>query len=363
MHTAVAIPCLNEAATLADVCLSLGYGNPSRAPPPNTTLILVDNGSTDDTVLVMEAIRRVHPKAVLLGNEPDRGYIPPRHRGALLAKEMAESRGIPPDALLILQADADTIYDKNYLQAMKSAAASAPGMIIEGVAHEDLSFESAHVGYEARCIAVDSAIAGLLVPEADEVIIDDKVAGYRLSDYLRWGGLQREFDRSGEEIHAETSRLYIRAKTSGARRVRAGQAIAYPSRRKLEADPLAYFATAGFPRGAGWRQRWTSAHSRVLSLEDFERSDNECDIENAAIVRQIHTLVLFALLPVHVQMALGGSARPPAGSPLSPLLQAVEVDLEIVRSHPGKIFEAFFNLVDEEPQLFANCIAAVCGTT
>ncbi|PAQ08905.1 glycosyltransferase family 2 protein [Mesorhizobium temperatum] len=359
MHTAVAIPCLNEAATLADVCVSLGYGNPTRAPPPDTTLILVDNGSTDETVSVMEAIHRNHPSAVILGAEPDRGYIPPRHRGALLAKEMADTRGIPADALLILQADADTLYDQNYLKAMKTAAASAPGSIIEGVAHEDFSFEAAHVGYETRCTAADAVIAGLLVPEAEEVILDDKVAGYRLSDYLRWGGLQREFDRNGEEIHAETSRLYIRAKTSGAGRVRAGQAIAYPSRRKLEADPLAYFATAGFPRESRWRQRWTLMHPRVLSLDDFERPDSERVIEGAAFVRQIHTLVLFALLPIHVQVALGTRARPPAGSPLAALLHAVEVNLNIVRTRPGKIFEAFFQLADEEPQLFVDCVHAV----
>ncbi|MGX5805044.1 glycosyltransferase family 2 protein [Bradyrhizobium sp. Arg314] len=360
MHTAVAIPCLNEAATLVKVCASLGYSDQTRTPPPDTTLILVDNGSTDGTVSAMAAIRSAHPGAVIMGVEFERGYIPPRHRGVLLAKEMADARGIPADALLILQADADTLYDQNYVQAMQKAAAMAPGNLIEGVAHEDFSFEAAHPGYEARCAATDAVVAGLLVPEAEEVILDDKVAGFRLSDYLRWGGLQREFDRDGDEIHAETSRLYIRAKTFGAGRVRVGDAIAFPSRRKLEADPLAYFATAGFPREAGWRQRWAASHKRVLSLDDFERSgDSERLIKHAAFVRQMHMLVLFALVPIHVQLALGTSARSALGSPLGQLLKAVAVDLETVKTQPGQILDAFLHLADDNPELFADCIAAI----
>ncbi|GLR45824.1 hypothetical protein GCM10007880_63420 [Mesorhizobium amorphae] len=356
MHTVVAIPCLNEAATLPDVCASLGYGLISSAPS-DTTLILIDNGSTDETVLIMEEVRRAHPTSVVLGLEAERGYVPPRHRGVMLALELATTNGIPAESMLVLQADADTIYDPHYLDAMRASAVSARGSIIEGVAHEYFAFSETHRGYENCCAAADAAIASLLVPEAEEVVLDDKVIGYRLDDYLTWGGLQREFDQNGDEIHAETSRLFIRAKALGATRVRADKAIAFPSRRKLEADPLLYYATAGFPRESRWRRRWASTHPQKLSLADFDKPEIRATIQDATLTRQIHTLVLFALLPMCIEMGLRTSPGPKPCSPIAPLLSSIHLDLDSFRIAPGTAFEALFRLADERREAFSDCIA------
>ncbi|ESZ08513.1 hypothetical protein NKH89_12735 [Mesorhizobium sp. M0923] len=168
--------------------------------------------------------------------------------------------------------------------------------MIEGVAHTANEFIAAHPGYYRLADAADRAADQFSVTEADEVIIDDKVAGYRLSDYLAWSGHRREYDRQGDETHTETSRLYLPGKMQGADRVRAGGALAFPSRRKIDLDPLLYFAAAGFPREESWRRRWQTAQGSDVKLDDFERADAGQRFEEAVFVRQAHSLVLFGLI-------------------------------------------------------------------
>jgi dolichyl-phosphate beta-glucosyltransferase len=55
----VAVPCFNEARRLA----SQAYSNFLNRTP-NVTLVLVDDGSTDDTPLVLERLRQLHPRQV-----------------------------------------------------------------------------------------------------------------------------------------------------------------------------------------------------------------------------------------------------------------------------------------------------------
>lgn len=99
--------------------------------------------------------------------------MPPRHRGVLLARDEATRRGWSEDDVLILQADADTIYDENYVAAMRDAAELAPGAMIKGVAHTDPGFLAAHPGFFRLCEFADRSTASSVVPEEDEIIIDD----------------------------------------------------------------------------------------------------------------------------------------------------------------------------------------------
>ncbi|MBX2796228.1 MAG: glycosyltransferase family 2 protein [Myxococcales bacterium] len=84
MHVDVVIPALNEAASLPAVLSDL---------PPVRRVVVVDNGSTDDTAAVAES----------LGAEvvfaPRRGY------GTAVQAGMAHLAGDPPDVLVILDAD------------------------------------------------------------------------------------------------------------------------------------------------------------------------------------------------------------------------------------------------------------------
>ena len=71
MRTVVVIPCLNEQATLAATCASLGFGLDGPSPD-DVTLVLVDNGSDDETPAVMGSIRQSSPDRVILAKEPER---------------------------------------------------------------------------------------------------------------------------------------------------------------------------------------------------------------------------------------------------------------------------------------------------
>src|SRR3954469_22270296 len=55
----VAVPCFNEARRLP-----LQEYSSFLDRSPNVTLVLVDDGSTDDTPLVLERLRQLHPRQV-----------------------------------------------------------------------------------------------------------------------------------------------------------------------------------------------------------------------------------------------------------------------------------------------------------
>ena len=105
--------------------------------------------------------------------------------------------------------------------------------------------------YRALELEVDGRTRSLEVADSDEVLIDDKACGYRLSDYQRWGGLRREYLPDGSEIHAETSRMYLRAlATAGAKRVRVERAGALTSARRIYEKPHAQLCDCRLsPRG------------------------------------------------------------------------------------------------------------------
>jgi len=355
MRAIIVIPCLDEEAGLGATCASLGF-MPGRPAPAATDLVLVDNGSIDGTPAVMASIRHRFPDNVFVVREPERGYVPPRHRGVLAAQEIAERHRIEASDVLVLQADADTIYGQDYVTAMHDAAICS-GVLVEGVAQTDLAFAAANPGYFRLARYADSAVEAFFANETDEVVIDDKVAAYRLTDYFAWGGHRREYDRHGDEIHAETSRLFLRAKMHGARRVRAGSAVAVPSRRKLEIDPLLYFATQGFPREAQWRARWREQCGSPLALRDFDDPAAPETLKRAISLRRAHGLIFFAVMPEHVARLCDQPGvpmiRPPAFQALMSLVSAISTD--DLRAAPGRLFEICFALLESHPELFEAC--------
>src|SRR3546814_15415590 len=135
MHVAIVIPCLNEQDSLASTCASLGFCGSDVQPPVDTSLILVDNGSADQTATVMGEIQRAAPDRVILANESERGYVPPRHRGALVAFEQANQNGHSLRDVLVLPADADTRYGPASVDAVPAPPQATPGAIPHGVAH------------------------------------------------------------------------------------------------------------------------------------------------------------------------------------------------------------------------------------
>jgi len=350
MHASIVIPCLNEEGNLAATCASLGFGN-GRVPPPNVRLVLVDNGSTDRTASIMEEVWHQSPVgSVIVTCDPERGFVPPRRRGIEVAGNLADVVAIDREALLIVQADADTIYGADYVATMMSAAEIAgPNVLLEGTTEVLPEFAEAHSGYLALCARVDTTVRHLCVPASDDVIADDKVAAYRLSDYLAWGEHQREYNPHGDEIHAETSRLYMRAKTFGARKISVGGAIAWPSRRKIYDHPALYFITDGFPHGEPWSSRWCQYHPEMTGF-DALYTPGPARTE-AIFLRQAHELILFGVLPAWIANAVDRTTIPPALSRRLALLVDTLPKLtpECLKSNAGESLWTAMNLIENQP--------------
>lgn len=302
------VPCLNEEENLADTCTSLGFGTGSDTSPGGTFLFLIDNGSEDSTVAVAERIRsRSRKNTVFVGHEAARGFVPPRHRGNLMANELATSMGWNTDDLLILQADADTLYSEGYINSMRSATqSSGPNVMIEACVDYMPEFKAGYPEYIHICNKTDGEFVRLFARDfSDDDVVDDKVSGYRLSDYFRWGGHRREYTASGEEIHAETARLYMRARAQGARRTRVDAAMAFHSPRKVLEDPALHLATAGFPRESSWKDAWRRQYRGPQGLDGLCSQPRHPEVLKAVRAREEHLLALLGALPVHVDRALG----------------------------------------------------------
>jgi glycosyltransferase involved in cell wall biosynthesis len=307
MQTVIVIPCLNEARLIARTAHSLGFGA-GAASDRDTQLVLVDNGSTDTTWSVLETIReQAAPGTVVLAHEGERGYVPPRHRGTLIASEIAADQGVASEDVLILQGDADTVYEPGYLSAMRQAAdAVGPNHVLEGRTHPPHRFMHDHPGFQQLADLVDREVAPL-AQGIEDVVIDDKVAGYRLSDYQSWGGHRRDYMSTGAEVHAETTRLFIRARRLGAKRREVDHAWASPSRRKIQRNPVRHFATAGFPREEAWWRAWNAVYPGPHDLQAFDDLAQRAALGPAIAMRRAHLLALFSTLPKAVALSLDGA--------------------------------------------------------
>lgn len=308
MRAVIVLPYLNEQNNLKETCYSLGFGLGTKNTPVQTLLILVDNGSADRSFEIAREIQSASLKeSVVLEYESERGYVPARHRGNLAALCIAEEKEWNTASIMILQADADTVYDQNYVESMRLAAReNASNALFEGYVSYPSEFLRLHHKYIEMLRKVDFDINHLFAPEADDMIVDDKVTGYLLSDYFIWGGHKREYNTNGEEIYAETTRLYLKAITHGARRIRVDNAYAYHSARKLFYEPALQFASAGFPRGLRWKQQWQSEYKGPATLTEFYDNPLNTQVLKAISLRQQHLIALLVLLPYQVKLALNG---------------------------------------------------------
>jgi len=342
---AVVIPCLDEEEGLAATCHSLGFGD-GAVRADDSFLILVDNGSVDGTADVAMRIRDASlPGTVILAKEKERGYVPPRRRGNALAMELAQTRGVPIDRVLIVQADADTNYSSGYAESMRRTATEAgAGVMIEARSGWSEKFVAEHGGYIQLCDEVDSSFESLLGGGPDDVVVDDKACAYWLSDYEMWGGHCREYVAAGDEILSETTRLYIRARSHGASRHLCDEAITLHSSRRIVSEPALSFATAGFPREAGFRTAWSHHYQGPNDLMQFSARENRPQISLAITSRQAHLRALFELLPLHVHRTI-------ECNPGTPLLHVgmgrmPQRDLQVARRMPGVLLEDVFAQID-----------------
>ncbi len=153
LDVAVVLPCLDEEATLQETCECLGFTK--AAEDRRTTksfLFIIDNGSTDGTLDVAKEIQRTAlPESVFIGQEQERGYVPPRHTGNLLVKTFAQVNNLNLDQILILQADADTYYGAGYIESMRrTSQALGSNVLLEGFAELPHRFRKSFPEYVNR---------------------------------------------------------------------------------------------------------------------------------------------------------------------------------------------------------------------
>lgn len=298
----VVVPCLNERESLEATCRSLGFAA-SVEPPDGCGLILVDNGSTDGSVQLCEWIRDASPGSVVVAQESERGYVPARRHGIDIAAEITQDADIPADRVIIIQADADTGYSAGYAVAMRDALSRAgPGHLAQAITTRPAEFAHQH----PLVLELENAdqLDGLDDRDRDfDIIVDDKACAFTLSDYRRWGGHRREYLPDGEELLAETTRLFIAARLNGATRVDVDGAMVSHSLRRIEADAVQELAAAGFPYS---RRRMLGGEPLTLdALEDRVASGDRTILEQIRAVRHAHLVGLFEMLPAHLARSVG----------------------------------------------------------
>ena len=350
VHPVIVIPCFNEASVLRATCQSLGFGTGGADQPAHATLIIVDNGSTDETPAIARKIQRdSRAGSVIVGYERERGYVPPRRAGNFLARDFARATGLEPSEILLLQADADTRYAGGYVEAMRQAASLAGAdVLLEGLAEYAVD---AHLGLYLRLMAAtdERVFSRLGIPETHEFVCTDAVSAYRLGDYFTWGGHQREFDATGEEILAETTRLRIRSLRWGGRKTKVESAVAFPSERKVLLRGAEEFATAGFPRGEQWRAAWRRSYNGPESAAEFAAVPDDPEVIRCIKTRERHVLALFGLLPVHAVRTAGGTP-PPADLELLSIASLLPArDAAVLSRHPGLLISDVLDIVDHRP--------------
>src|SRR3546814_3965544 len=138
----------------------------------------------------------------------------------------------------------------------------------------------------------------------------------------------------------------------GATRVRVGSAVAFPSRRNVELVPLLYFAAQGFPREASWCRRWRAEQGGPHALKDFDRPNAGRIFAKACFVRQVHSLVLFRLMPAYVAGLFERSDRRDVlDSPLDELASKIPViSSKDIAANPGRLFEALFAMIERSEE-------------
>lgn len=363
IHVAIVLPYLNEQESLVSTCSSLGFGTGVHSTPRGVTLFLIDNGSTDDSAYIAEKVKDASlDGSVITGHESERGYIPPRHCGNIMAERLARSIGLSNQEVLILQTDADTYYNEEYIAAMRSAMqVRRTNILIEACTSYPLAFKKAHPKYIELCDEADRVFEKLFAPPSSDVIVDDKVSGYLLGNYLGWGGHQREYTASGEEIHSETARLFMRAKAKGAERLRVDSALAYPSLRKVIQEPALHFASAGFPREASWNEKWRQNYSGPTTIDDFCSNTSHSEVQRAIQVREQHLVAIFSVLPLHVDYTLKQYISPEVAQlapAVLPLLPKRSVD--DIQQHPAILISDVFELIDSHgTEILSECLRIV----
>ena len=181
----VVLPCYNEAERLPGTLRA--YLRQLSWAPGEVEVLVVDDGSTDATRAVAEAVAATGPRVRVLGHRPNRG------KGFAVRAGMLAGRGD-----LVVFADADGSYGPGDLQRVVEALAEAPVAIfsrtrLDGFAFDvevlflagRLGLEVAQVGVQARECEGSKVRVAVDAPR----MLRDVLAVRRLAASGAYGGL------------------------------------------------------------------------------------------------------------------------------------------------------------------------------
>lgn len=302
----IIMPCFNEEKNIYATCQSLGFGlNQFCFLESSPILIIVDNNSSDATSRLAHEIKLSSPgKSVYVIVENEQGYIPARRAGNEFAISLSSELHIKANEMLIFQVDADTIYPIYYIESMKTAAEMfGRNILLEACVDYSPEFRQKTPNFIHLLEYIDAKYEKLFRNYQD-YIVDDKVAAYWLNDYILWGGYIQEFTPSGDEIFAETTRLFLKGLSKDAKRIRVDSIKAFHSERKVIENPSLHFATAGFPRENSWNNFW----EKSVQKENIQNID-AINFKEAIFFRELHIIALFCLLPIHVDSVLSNNEQ------------------------------------------------------
>ncbi|RNL50533.1 glycosyltransferase family A protein [Pedobacter jejuensis] len=347
-HIFVVVPFYNEELTLAATIQSLGFGK-GFPTVKHKTLILVNNNSTDSGErIVTELCKDSIAESVFLFQQSEQGIVASRKAGNEHARNIVVKSRINQESILIIQADADTIYSTGYLDAMRLKAEEVgANVMIEAETGYPASFSEKGKVFLHTCEDIDQECEVYFSDYPDDLIIDDKAVAYRMQDYFSWGGHRVIHNENGDEILAETTRLFIAAKLKGASRAKTSGASVIHSVRDILTDPSLVFATAGFPRERQWVQNF-----RLL---DYQFHLNGKGMDYLMDQRRLHLLAIFCVLPAHFIHIIGGEQI------LNPVSQFALINLPTrtkieIHGRAELIFEDVFNLLSEHGQSLLHLI-------
>jgi hypothetical protein len=331
---------LNEEDWIEATCQSLGFGAGAEESP--ATLVLVDNGSSDRTLQVSQAIAASSAAAVQVVEEPERGHVPARRRGNRTAADLAQMMGAQSTELLIIQCDADTIYSPGYIAAMTDYAerADRPDAMFQADTLPPASATSAPL-VESLIAECDRLFEDRWGHQEFDMVVDDKACAYTLDSYGRWGGFKREFTGEGDEILAETTRLAMAGSVVGLKVNTVATAGAVHSTRRLDEDAVQTLASAGFPYV---RRRLLPGYGLVPLLVLERRTvAGETIINEIIHVRRRHLAALLVVLPHCISRTLRhATPREPAVRQCLELIP--DLSAADLRNAPGRLLADVLSL-------------------
>jgi hypothetical protein len=284
--------------------------------------VIVDNASTDSTLAAALDVQLQSPAgSVHVVSEAEIGYVPARERGVRLVTELCRRDGREGDDALLVQVDADATYSRGYLEAIASAAEVAgPNTLLEArsQSRESLAGPLDSLAWRVDSMALPFTQAG----SRYDCVVDDKRCAMRLGDLQRWGGYARDFDRFGDELYAETTRLLMRAAGHGAQRLTVEGAGVRHMRRVPPIRSTLEFAAAGFPLP---KKRATDLAQYLEQAVGADVDGGVSVLEAAVRLRCSHLVALLTDLPIRLALEVERSLqRLDVGALLDDVLESTD---------------------------------------